>query len=74
MIEYRVCLNSQPHFADYWTVEKSRRGLFGRVKWTTAQMYIGGLSSLTRTFKTEAEARAWVAEDKKPRTHVCKPA
>lgn len=73
MTEYRVCLNTQPHFPLYWTVEKSEHGLF-RTKWRPVKHHVcHGLFSVTH-FRTESEARAWVAEDKKPRTHVCKPA
>jgi len=68
---YRICHNTAPHYGEWWTVEKSRRGLFGRVIWDKVQNYYW-VARMERHWPSEASAQAWIDEDRKPARHTCK--
>ena len=69
--KYRICHHTAPHCADWWMVEKSGRGLFGREVWRAVTRTAWD-ASWVRQFSTEAEAFAWIEEDRKPTTHACR--
>lgn len=70
MKRYRICANTAPRVAPFWTVEI--RGLLPW--WRTVDKYLctgWDIEKFPKHFASEAEAQAWIDEDKKPRTHVC---
>ena len=74
MGDYRICHNTAPHQGDWWTVEKLTRGWFGRWRWQVVKdvcFTTAGPERWPRTFSSRDDALEWIAEDRKPRTHVC---
>lgn len=70
MSRYRICYNEAPHVDPWWTVEREERG-WRSVKWQNAAWRYVPYSRRVMRFKTEAEAKAWIDNAKRPRVHKC---